>query len=56
MTCTKEEAIQMIAEIRGILYELSIRPHSFQDKKKKADRLQEIRTELQQFRRENPNA
>jgi hypothetical protein len=46
----------MIKEIRKILFDLSVRPHSIQERKEKAERLKVIRTELQQFRRENPNA
>jgi hypothetical protein len=56
MTCTKEEAVLLIKEIREILNELSVSPCSYKERKGKADRLQVIRTELQKFRRENPNA
>lgn len=56
MTCTKDQAILMIKEFRDIMTKLSTERCSYLERKKHAERLQEIKTELQKFRRDNPDA
>ena len=55
MSCTKDQALSYVKEVRDILAELP-QPMTFMERKKKIDRLNYIRTELKIFRRENPDA